>query len=206
MNDIYDIYPLNIVDVLFDEKIPNVYLQGVLHALATLTEREQKVLSLRYKDGFTLEKTAKALNITRERVRQIEAKAMRKMRHPSRIELMKAVPFAELHEAEKKYAALKEQHELLVRAFELINNKATTPEEVRTLAEGAVWMRTDISELDFSCRTYNCLKRAGKNTLKDLAEMTEEDLRSVRNLGHKSFDEVVYILKDQGLNLKGSQL
>jgi len=58
----------------------------VLH---TLTEREQEVLTLRFglKDGYsrTLEEVGRKFNVTRERIRQIEAKALRKMRHPTRL-------------------------------------------------------------------------------------------------------------------------
>ena len=54
----------------------------------TLTPREQKVIKLRYglEDGHTrtLEEVGKEFNVTRERIRQIEAKALRKLRHPSR--------------------------------------------------------------------------------------------------------------------------
>ena len=61
--------------------------------LGTLTEREQKVLTLRFglEDGRarTLEEVGKEFNVTRERIRQIEAKALRKLRHPSRIRKLK---------------------------------------------------------------------------------------------------------------------
>ncbi len=57
--------------------------------LKTLTEREQEVLTLRFGllDGYsrTLEEVGKKFKVTRERIRQIEAKALRKMRHPTRI-------------------------------------------------------------------------------------------------------------------------
>lgn len=61
--------------------------------LDTLTEREQRVLILRFglKDGRTrtLEEVGKEFNVTRERIRQIEAKALRKLRHPSRVRMLK---------------------------------------------------------------------------------------------------------------------
>ena len=126
------------------------------------------------------------------------------MRHPDRQRMMLAVPLAEVDEVKTKYTALKEQYELLVKAFELISGKATTPESVEKIAEAAVWMQTNIENMDFSVRTYNCLRRAGKDTLKDLVEMTEEELRGVRNLGRKSVDEVVYTLEQHGLTLKGA--
>ena len=59
-----------------------------MSVLATLTPREEKVLRLRFgiEDGRTrtLEEVGKEFNVTRERIRQIEAKALRKLRHPSR--------------------------------------------------------------------------------------------------------------------------
>ncbi len=61
--------------------------------LKTLTPREEKVLSLRFglEDGNpkTLEEVGKEFNVTRERIRQIEAKALRKLRHPSRSKKLK---------------------------------------------------------------------------------------------------------------------
>jgi DNA-directed RNA polymerase subunit alpha len=59
-----------------------------------------------------------------------------------------------------------------------------------------------IEELDLSVRSYNCLKRAGINTVEDLTNKSEEDMMKVRNLGKKSLDEVVYKLNGLGLYLK----
>ena len=48
-----------------------------------------------------------------------------------------------------------------------------------------------IEELDFSVRSFNCLKRAGINTVEDLINTSEEDMMKVRNLGRKSLEEVL---------------
>lgn len=65
----------------------------IVRLLDTLTEREQRVLILRFglQDGRTrtLEEVGKEFNVTRERIRQIEAKALRKLRHPSRVRMLK---------------------------------------------------------------------------------------------------------------------
>lgn len=58
-----------------------------------------------------------------------------------------------------------------------------------------------LEELDFSVRTYNCLKRAGINTVGDLVARSEEDMMKVRNLGKKSLEEVIQKLEDMGLGL-----
>ena len=67
--------------------------EQLIEVLDTLTEREQKVLKLRFglEDGRarTLEEVGKQFDVTRERIRQIEAKALRKLRHPSRSKKLK---------------------------------------------------------------------------------------------------------------------
>ncbi len=61
-----------------------------------------------------------------------------------------------------------------------------------------------IEELDLSVRSYNCLKRAGINTVDELAQKSEEDMMKVRNLGKKSLVEVQHKLDELGLSLKPS--
>jgi DNA-directed RNA polymerase subunit alpha len=62
-----------------------------------------------------------------------------------------------------------------------------------------------IEELDLSVRSYNCLKRAGINTVEDLSGKTEEDMMKVRNLGRKSLEEVLNKMTDLGLALTPSE-
>ena len=59
-----------------------------------------------------------------------------------------------------------------------------------------------IDELDLSVRSFNCLKRAGINTVEDLINKSEEDMMKVRNLGRKSLEEVIAKLNSFGFNLK----
>ncbi len=61
-----------------------------------------------------------------------------------------------------------------------------------------------IEELDMSVRSFNCLKRAGIDTVEDLTNRTEEDMIKVRNLGKKSLEEVIQKLQSLGLTLKKS--
>jgi DNA-directed RNA polymerase subunit alpha len=62
-------------------------------------------------------------------------------------------------------------------------------------------LEMSIEELDLSVRSYNCLKRAGINSVEDLANKTEEDMMKVRNLGRKSLEEVLAKMADLGLAL-----
>lgn len=63
-------------------------------------------------------------------------------------------------------------------------------------------LEMSIDELDLSVRSYNCLKRAGINTVEELANKSEDDMMKVRNLGKKSLEEVIQKLEELGLGLK----
>jgi DNA-directed RNA polymerase subunit alpha len=62
-----------------------------------------------------------------------------------------------------------------------------------------------IDELELSVRSYNCLKRAGINTVAELCSKTPDEMMKVRNLGRKSLDEVLEKLKELGLKLNSSE-
>jgi DNA-directed RNA polymerase subunit alpha len=62
-----------------------------------------------------------------------------------------------------------------------------------------------IDELELSVRSYNCLKRAGINTVGELCNKTSEDMMKVRNLGRKSLEEVLAKLKELGLSLRSGE-
>ena len=63
-------------------------------------------------------------------------------------------------------------------------------------------LETSIDDLDFSVRAYNCLKRAGVNTLGDLTAKSEIEMQKIRNLGKKSLKEVIEKVKDMGLKFR----
>lgn len=65
-------------------------------------------------------------------------------------------------------------------------------------------LEMNIDELELSVRSYNCLKRAGINTVEELTNKTAEDMMKVRNLGRKSLEEVLAKLKELGLSLNAS--
>ena len=93
--------PVSLGDFIQDDNVPvpadaaafTLLKEQLVEVLSTLTEREQKVLRLRFglDDGRarTLEEVGKEFSVTRERIRQIEAKALRKLRHPSRSRKLK---------------------------------------------------------------------------------------------------------------------
>lgn len=66
-------------------------------------------------------------------------------------------------------------------------------------------LEMNIDELELSVRSYNCLKRAGINTVEELCNKTSDDMMKVRNLGRKSLEEVLAKLKDLGLSLRPAE-
>ena len=82
-----------------------------------------------------------------------------------------------------------------------VAKSAEVMKETETASDDRMLDRT-IEELDLSVRSYNCLKRAGINTVFDLTEKTEPEMMKVRNRGRKSLEEVKVKLADLGLGLK----
>jgi len=99
---------------------------------------------------------------------------------------------------------------ILIGHFSLFGDlsDSSVPTDVLITRESglkAKMLEMTIEELDLSVRSYNCLKRAGINTVEDLAGKTEEDMMKVRNLGRKSLEEVLNKMTDLGLALMPSE-
>ena len=89
--------------------------------------------------------------------------------------------------------------------LEVWTNGSINPQEGISLAAKEKVLEMTIEELDLSVRSYNCLKRAGINTVEELANKSEDDMMKVRNLGKKSLEEVIQKLEELGLGLKPSE-
>ena len=95
---------------------------------------------------------------------------------------------------------LNEHLNLFVDLSDEAKNAEIMVESVATVKEKVLEMT--IEELDMSVRSFNCLKRAGIDTVEDLVNRTEEEMIRVRNLGKKSLEEVIHKLHSLGLDLK----
>ena len=95
---------------------------------------------------------------------------------------------------------------ILIEHFNLFVKLSKIAEEASIMVEKqsaapANSLDVTIDDLELSVRSYNCLKRAGINTVQDLTSKTEEDMMKVRNLGRKPLDEVIEKLHSMGLDL-----
>ena len=95
---------------------------------------------------------------------------------------------------------LTEHLNLFVNLSESVSSQEIMVETNNTGSEKVLQMT--IEELDLSVRSFNCLKRAGINTVEDLISKTEDDMMKVRNLGRKSLEEVVEKLESLGYKLR----
>ncbi len=98
---------------------------------------------------------------------------------------------------------LSEHLKLFINLSENAKNAEVMIEKEDDQKEKVLEMSVD--ELELSVRSYNCLKRAGINTVEELTNKTPEDMMKVRNLGRKSLDEVLAKLKELGLQLNPSE-
>ncbi len=92
---------------------------------------------------------------------------------------------------------------LFIDLSEEISNASIVVEKPENQRDKVLEMT--IEELDLSVRSFNCLKRAGINTVEDLISKTQDDMMKVRNLGHKSLEEVINKLDTMGLALASEE-
>ena len=98
---------------------------------------------------------------------------------------------------------LSEHLSVFINLSEKARTAKVISEEKENPKEKALEMSID--ELELSVRSYNCLKRAGLNTVEELCNKTPEEMMKVRNLGRKSLEEVLEKLKELGLKLNSSE-
>ena len=97
----------------------------------------------------------------------------------------------------------KSQHTFNGQVLKLVGITEKKQEDEEDKKEKVLEM--SIEELDLSVRSYNCLKRAGINTVEELCNKTSDDMMKVRNLGRKSLEEVLAKLKELGLQLQPTE-
>ena len=128
---LYDFYPMNLARDIFGEAgISKAYIQGIYDALSSLSEREQKVISLRYKNYLTYENIGYVFSLTKERIRQLLEEILCKLRGSN-----KCICVSVEEHLNKLDEKLKEQNAILVeKEKELLLIRVTSLEnEVRRL-------------------------------------------------------------------------
>ena len=191
-------------------RVARIYVPGFLKAFEELSDREQGVIEMQYQEGLTLEDCGKKYGVTRDRIRQIRERAIRKMRNPARIKywiLPEPDVVAELRkqaeEAETKAKAYRHKLKKVYHALG-ISVPVEPPQEEDT--EERRLEDIKVEDLDLSVRSYTCLSRAGIQTLADIAGMNHIQLCRIRNLGRKSVIEVERKCREYGVEITGGEV
>ena len=198
-----NVYPGKLLAVIEDggcrenlQTLPKDWEVSLEYVIANgLTEREAGIVKLRYQQGMTYDSIGKVYGVTRERVRQIDAKAIRKLRHPGRwryiqygingvVDAIKETAFQEGYQKGVQFGYKKA----------LADAKTG---KVNHLEHGDL----TLEDLDLSVRSFNCLYRAGAKCAMDIVDMGYHKLIHVRNFGKRSYDEVIGRLKQFGYDV-----
>lgn len=184
-------YPNNLIDMFFadDPDVDIVYVEehfdkNFTDLLETLSPKEKECIRLYFKEGYTLEAIGNQLGVTRERVRQIISRGLQRMKHPSRLKYLRHGK--EIYELQN--SVLKMQKDLQHK-INIIAKRINMPSLHSVQVQMVELMPIDV--LDLSVRSYNCLRRAGINTLGDLLSISEDELYFIKNLGRKSIAEIL---------------
>ncbi len=201
------VWPESLYCAVFGEKnyddMPHDVEETIERVLDTITPREKIVIIGRVKDESTLDELAEQFNLTRERIRQIEAKALRKLRYRDRAEMLKngIMVQAEIVKARKEEAEIESKRrvaELAVEAERRRERFSAVQERIRENDE----LNHPIEVLDLTVRSYNCLTRNGIKTVQELADTTLEKLSRIHNLGQRSISEILFKCEKNGIAIR----
>lgn len=211
------VYPYNLIPIINGENDKNYLetdsnegceeqrecysLEILEDAMANcLTERENKVLQMRYEWRMPLEEVGKEFGVTKERIRQIEAKAIRKLSFQYRKGTILCVSKEELRKAQNEAERYKKKAERLQAELDKIRNIAHEQrEQIEEVNKNRDLLAELIDVLDLSVRSYHCCIRAGIYTIGDLCGKTYTQMKGVRNMGKKSLQEIENKMHEYGL-------
>lgn len=193
-----DAMPVDVIETI-DEA-----LDDMLHDESQYVINRARVLIMYYRDRLTHHEISNLIGRSAEMVRVTINKALRDMRNTSPY-----INFGKRQRInEKRVAAQLDQKNLkLIRlAILRIQNEMNPPESSVDESPNIepikpkISMDTDIMDLDLSVRTVNCISRAGIHTVRDIFKRSKTDIAHIRNLGRKSYDELIYKLEELGFN------
>ena len=156
-----------------------------------LSEREARILRLRYINGMTLQAIADMLSVTHERVRQLEAKAIRQLRHV--VYTQKLLQSAQIRENQQKIDDQRRTITALERQIEHISN------QIINKGYKPVSITGTIDELSLTNRAYNFFRLSGVETIEQVLQAILSDTtQNMKGLGTKSINNTLYRLHQAG--------
>lgn len=196
-------YPENLIDAVVEptkleppEMLTKENQAGLLYALFTLEDREREVLWKHYKEKRTIAEIAQEFSISQGRVRQIESKALVRLRYPYRWNFIKlGIDGVVKSRAQSEYnRGYTEGH----RAGYADGFEDGCRGVVRAIGPDHI-LNMPMEELNLTMRSRNCLIAKNCKTVGDVARLSDEQIRVMRNFGKKSAAEVAQKLVDAGI-------
>lgn len=202
-------WPWNLLGALYDDTDPKSYPDDVeaslLYAVSSLPdERAKRMLIERFKNGRTLEQCAeKGIVPSKERARQIQNHGLRLLHHAQYHGIITSGLRQYISDVARSERARGYTLGYATGAGETAERLGRIMRSVTGKDPDIPTLDITIVNLDLSVRAYNCLKRAGVVTVRDILDLGPEKLKEVRNLGIKCYREIVGILKALGVNVDG---
>ncbi len=222
-------WPYNFLESLMPRYVETLlplsedHLKGIDEAISILDDRERTFILEYYKEEKSFSDIARTHSLSGTRVSQIIQEAEKKIRYggvfkyirygkegavlhekneslemkKSDIERKTAVLEKKIEYVEQKKAELAQKLAAAERVAAMLAERTKTPAE--HIEFSSDYLDNNIEELGLSVRSFNCLKRSGINTVRDLVNKTPEDIMKVRNLGKKCLEEILDKRKDLDL-------
>lgn len=202
-------YPYNLLRQIFPGEQMNRLAEDsemVLEYLIAenLTEQEVTLLRMRYRKDMTYTDIGDANNLSRGRVKDIIVKAERKLSHYARkkyieMGMRKYIEYIKESTRVCRENQYKKRINRLEREIAELRHENYAPDNAEIYNEG-------IEIFDMTVRTYNVLQRNGLHTVGDIIEADSEKIISIKNLGRKSLEELIEVLKEYGFEAKSMEL
>ena len=187
----------------YDDIIPN-FDERFEEFKNILNQRELVVIKNRFKDYLSLEQIGKVFEVTRERIRQIEAKAIRKIaarkyilvNKKKKMEVIKQDDVDDIREQIRLNLTIEE-------AIKIVNelNTGLYTKDEKGNYHRTNFLDTPLQNLNLSARTYNALAKTNSRTVRDVLRKypTQQDMRKIRSLGQKSLIEFINLLTENNV-------
>lgn len=193
-------YPLNLLiringdDDTESAIYPDDILNGVIYAVGLLEPREQKIIRYRYGERLTLKAIGEMEGVSGSAIREIEMRALRKLRHPSKHCYIRNGLNGVMYK--KAEAEFQKGYDI---GYKNGYDKAMADIKSQEMKEIKNLMEMSVIELDICVRAKNFLFRNGYRTVGDIVALEVKEIKAIKAMGSKSYQSVAMALNDLGI-------